>query len=322
MTADWSHVTIHFAHPAYRLAECFARRETGTPHFQSWTREDMRQRIGEAEVLVCSGFWGNTLIDQAKKLRFIQVCAAGYDAFDLDALKARGIRLANASGVNVNAVSEHAMALVLAFTRKLGEARDNQQKAFWRGMISQIARREDELAGKTMLIYGLGAIGRRLAKLARAFEIRVIGIKQDLSKGTDAVDELHGPEALDALLRQTDIVVLTCPLTEKTRRLIGQTQLAAMKPSALLINVARGACVDEAALIEALQAGAIAGAGIDVTTVEPLDPSSLLWRFDNVILTPHTAGETQRYEENVIDILEENLKRLAAGSGDLLKGIV
>lgn len=322
MTADWKEITIHFAHPAYRLAECFAGRNTPIAHFQTWTREDMATRIGEAEVLVTSGFWDNALLDAASRLRFIQVCAAGYDAFDLAALKARGIRLANASGVNVNAVSEHAMALVLAFTRKLGEARDNQKKAFWRGMISDIARREDELAGKTMLIYGLGAIGRRLAKLARAFDMLVIGIKQDLSKGADAVDELHGPDVLDALLRKADIVALTCPLTEKTRGLIGTTQLAAMKPTALLVNVARGPCVDEAALIEALRAGAIAGAGIDVTTVEPLDAASPLWGLENVVLTPHTAGETRAYEENVIDILQENLKRIAAGRADLLKGIV
>ena len=140
MTAsDWQNITIHFAHPAYRLAERFAARHTGIAHFQSHDRADLKARIGEADVLVISGFWDNALLDQAKRLRFIQVCAAGYDAFDQGALKARGIRLANASGVNVNAVSEHAMALVLGFTRKLGEARDNQKKAFWRGMISDIA---------------------------------------------------------------------------------------------------------------------------------------------------------------------------------------
>ncbi len=315
-------VTIHFAHPAYRLAERFAARDTGVGHFQTWDRAALKARIGEADVLVISGFWDNALLNHAKRLRFIQVCAAGYDAFDLDALKARGIRLANASGVNVNAVSEHAMALVLAFTRKLAEARDNQKKAFWRGMISEIARREDELPGKTMLIYGLGAIGSRLARLARAFGVRVIGIKRNVTQGNDAVDELHGPGDLLSLLPQSDFLVLTCPLTPETRGLIGAPQFAAMKPSAVLINVARGPCVDEAALIEALRKGRIAGAGIDVTEAEPLDAASPLWRFDNVILTPHTAGETQAYEENVIDILQENLKRLAAGRTDLLKGIV
>jgi phosphoglycerate dehydrogenase-like enzyme len=319
---DWGDITIHFAHPAYRLAECFAGRASGIAHFQTWTRADMRARIGETEVLVTSGFWDNALLDKAERLRFIQVCAAGYDAFDLDRLKARGIRLANASGVNVNAVSEHAMALVLAFTRKLGEARDNQNKAHWRGMISEIARREDELPGKTMLIYGLGAIGTRLSSLARAFGMRVIAIKRKVVRGGEAVDELHPPAALMALLPQADFVVLTCPLTDETRGLIGPEALGAMRHDAYLINVARGPCVDEKALIAALGEGRIAGAGIDVTETEPLDASSPLWGFDNVILTPHTAGETRRYEANVITILEENLQRLAVGRQDLLKGIV
>ena len=319
---DWEDITIQFAHPAYRLAECFAARQVGIAHFQSWDRADMHARIGKADVLVTSGFWDNAVLERAGRLRFIQVCAAGYDAFDLDALKARGIRLANASGVNVNAVSEHAMALVLAFTRKLAEARDNQKKAFWRGMISEIARREDELPGKTMLIYGLGAIGTRLARLARAFGMRVIAIRRDLGQGSEVVDELHGPQALLSLLPQCDFVVLTCPLTDATRGLIGRAALKAMPATAILINVARGGCVDEAALIAALGEGRIAGAGIDVTETEPLDPSSPLWAFDNVILTPHTAGETQAYEENVIAILQENLKRLAAGRQDLLKAIV
>lgn len=322
MTTDWTATTIHFAHPAYRLAECFAGRATRLAHFQTWNRADMQARIGAADVLVTSGLWDNALLARADRLRFIQVCAAGYDAFDLEALKARGIRLANASGINVNAVSEHAMALVLAFTRKLAEARDNQKRAFWRGMISEIARREDELPGKTMLIYGLGAIGTRLARLARAFGLRVIAIRRDVAQASEAVDELHGPEALLSLLPRCDFVVLACPLTDATRGLIGRQALEAMRPSAYLVNVARGGCIDEAALIAALGEGRIAGAGIDVTETEPLDPASPLWTFDNVILTPHTAGETQAYEKNVIAILEENLKRLAAGRSDLLKGIV
>ena len=167
-TGGWEAPRIHFAHPAYRLAEVYDRRHGGEVHEQSQDRANLEAHIGGTDVLVVSGLWTNSLLEKAQRLRFIQVCAAGYEAFDLEALKARGIRLANASGTNVNAVSEHAMALILAFTRKLAEARDNQKKAFWRGMISEIARREDELAGKTMLIYGLGAIGSRLAKLARA----------------------------------------------------------------------------------------------------------------------------------------------------------
>ena len=123
------HPTIHFAHPAYRFAERLAPRETGLSFFQTWTLEETRARIGEGDVLVVSGFWRNDLIAAAPRLRFIQGCAAGYDQFDRAALSARGIRLANASGVNANAVSEHAFALILALTRQLHTGRDHQRRA-------------------------------------------------------------------------------------------------------------------------------------------------------------------------------------------------
>ena len=315
-------LTIQFAHVAYTLAERFALRETGIRHFQTWTPDDMAARIAEADVLMCSGSWDDGLLAQAGRLRLIQVCAAGYDWFGLDALAEKGVRLAHGSGINANAVSDHAMALILALARKLHTGRDNQRKHFWRGMLSQRAEREDELPGKTVLIYGVGAIGGRLARLARAFGTHVIGVKRDLTKHEPALDEVHPPSALAELLPRADFVVLCCPLTPATANLIDAAALAAMKPSAHLINVARGGCVDEGALVAALGAGAIAGAGIDVTTVEPLAESSPLWDFENVILTPHTGGETPRYEDNAIDILLENLDRLWRGDETLRNQVI
>lgn len=315
-------LTIHFAHPSYRLAEAFAAAGTGIAHFQTWNRADTEQRLGTADVLVLSGFWRNDWLGRTGKARFIQTCSAGYDHFDVAGLAARGLRLANASGVNVNAVSEHAMALVLALTRLVHQARDNQARMHWRDPISEIAAREDELPGKTMLIIGMGRIGGRLARLARAFDMRVIGIRRDLSAGQDAVDELHTLGALPDLLPQVDIVVLTCPLTTETRGVINATALSRMRTGAVLINVARGGCVVEADLVEALRLKQIAGAGLDVTEVEPLPASSPLWSMPNVIITPHTAGETRRYEANVIAILLENLGRLQAGRSDLVNQIV
>ena len=137
----------------------------------------------------------------------------------------------------------------------------------------------------------------------------------------DGAGEVHPPEAFLKLLPEVDFVALTCPLSEDTRDLIGARSLGAMKRSAYLINVARGGCVDEAALIEALNAGEIAGAGIDVTVDEPLASDSPLWELENVVLTPHTAGETRRYEDNVIDILLENLDRLWRGEEKLRNGV-
>ena len=313
---------IHFAHPAYQLDVCLEARNTGIKCFQTRTVADSYSRIAEGHVIVASGYWNNDFLNNASQLRFIQVCAAGYNQYDLDAIRAADIRLANASGVNVNAVSDHAMGLMLGLVRQIHLARDNQRAKHWRGMIPDIPRREDELAGKTVLIIGMGAIGSRLARLAKAFEMTVIGVRRNTAAIETQVDEAHPPGALPELLGRADFVVLTCPLTDETANIIDARALAAMQPTAYLINVARGGCVDEPALIEALKSGAIVGAGIDTTVVEPLDAASPLWDFDNIILTPHTAGETRRYEENVIDILLDNLNRLWRGETVLHNQIV
>src|SRR5688572_8420783 len=315
-------VTICFAHKAYRLQEHFLRRQTAIDTFEVRTPDEFERRIGDADVVVVSGLWRNDLLDRAQRLRFIQSVSAGTDQFDRAKLKERAIRLASAQGVNARAVSEHAMALILALARKLPEARDNQAKHFWRGMISEVAQREDELGGKTLLIIGLGGIGSRLAQLAKAFDLRVIGVKRDPAKGGKAADSVHGLAELNALLPQADFVVLTCPLTPETNKVIDTGTLSRMKKSAYLVNAARGGCVDESALIQALKDGKIAGAALDVTAEEPLPPTSPLWEFGNVLITPHTAGETQKYENNVLDILVENLDRLWRGESRLRNEVV
>ena len=315
-------LVIHFAHVAYRLAERFALRETGIEHFQTWNRDDTRDRIAEGHVLVLSGLWSDDMLVDAANLSLIQVCAAGYDRFGLDALRARGVRLANGSGVNRNAVSDHAMALLLALARQVHTGRDRQREHVWRGMISDLGRREEELAGKTMLIYGLGSIGSRLAHLARAFDMTAIGIKRDVANHDGSADEVRSPDRFLESLAEADVVVLTCPLTAQTEKLVDANALERMKPGAYLINVARGGCVNEPDLVAALERGAIAGAGIDTTREEPLAPDSPLWDIENALITPHTAGETRQYEDNVVDILIENIRRLQGGEDILVNGIV
>ena len=326
-------LTICFAHIAYQLEPIFARRQADLrartpagqeriPYFQVWTPDDLTARLPEADVLLVSGFWHNELLNVAPRLRFIQSIGAGVDQFDLDALRRRGIRLANASGVNSNAVSEHAMALILAFTRHIHTGRDRQQNRAWRGMIGDLALREDELGGKTLLIIGLGKIGSRLAKLARAFDMHVLATKRNPAAAAAAADSVHPPYQLPALLPQADFVALTCPLTPATENLIDAAAFARMKESAYLINVARGRCVDEPAMLAALQSGAIAGAGIDHFWDEPLPQDSPFWDLRNVLITPHTGGETCMYEENLIDILLENLRRLWQGDTQLFNQVV
>src|SRR6266852_4357831 len=315
-------LTICFAHIAYRLHERFSALATGINSFEVRDPETLESRVGEADVLVISGLWHNGLLDRATKLRFIQSVGAGTDQFDRAVLKERGIRLASAQGVNVNAVAEHVMALILALARRLPEARDNQAKRVWRGMIGDLTQREDELAGKTLIVVGLGQIGGRLAELAKAFDMRLIGIRRDPAAGAGHADAVHGMAELKALLPQADFVALTCPLTAETEKLIDADALARMKPSAYLVNAARGRVVDEPALIAALERRQIRGAAIDVTVEEPLPADSPLWAMDHVLITPHTAGETSRYEDNVLAIMQENIARLWRGEKELLNQVI
>lgn len=310
-------LTICFAHVAYRMGERFALRNTGLNWFELRSLDELQARIAEVDVLLCSGLWRNELVARAPRLALIQSISAGTDQYSRDALGGAGIRVASAQGANERAVAEHAIALILALARKLPEARDNQAAKKWRGMIGEIARREDELGGKTLVIVGMGRIGSRLATLARAFDMKVIGTKRDPSKGAGAADRVVGEEGLLAVLPEADFVALTCPLTPKTENLIDARALAAMKPSAYLINVARGKVVNEPALLAALGANAIAGAALDCVWQEPLPADSALWSAPNVLITPHTAGETRRYEDNVIDLLLENLERLWRGESAL-----
>ncbi len=306
-------LNICFAHVAYRMGERFAVRHTGLKSFEVRTLDELKARIGEIDVLLCSGLWRNELIAQAPRLAFIQSISAGTDQYSRDALQASGIRVASAQGVNERAVAEHAIALILAMVRQIPQARDNQTAKKWRGMIGDISQREDELGGKTLVIVGMGRIGSRLATLAKAFDMKVIATKRDPSRGTGVADKVVGEDDLLGVLPEADFVALTCPLTSKTENLIDARALAAMKPSAYLVNVARGKVVNESALIEALRDKRIAGAALDCVWEEPLPASSDLWSVPNVLITPHTAGETCRYEDNVLDLLMENIGRLWRG---------
>ncbi|MBS0521226.1 MAG: D-2-hydroxyacid dehydrogenase [Proteobacteria bacterium] len=315
-------LTICFAHAAYQMSARFEARKTGIRNFQVWSYDDLQKRVGEADVVVVSGMWRNDLIPHAGSLKFIQSISAGVDQYSKEQLAAKQVRLASASGVNARAVAEHAMALILAVSRRLPEARDNQHKKVWRGMIGDLAQREDELGGKTLLVVGMGRIGSHLAKLAKAFDMKVMGIRRDPAQGANGADSIHAMTDLVKLVPQADFVALACALTPETTGLMSAAAFAAMKPSAVFVNVARGKVADEAALIETMKNGRIWAAALDVTAEEPLPQASPLWEMPNVFITPHTAGETRHYEDNVIDILVENLDRLWRGEAVLRNQIL
>lgn len=316
------HLTICIAHPAYQLKSRLDVAHPGFNVVEVRNAADFKQRVAEADVVVVSGLWSNDLLDGAPRLKLIQSVSAGVDQFDQAALRAKGVRLASAQGVNARAVAHHAMALILALVRRLPEARDNQKRRHWRPMMGNFADREDELTGKTLLVVGLGGIGGRLARLAKAFEMTVIGVRQDPAKGAEGADCVHGLADLPELLPRADFAALTCPLTADTTGLMDAAAFGRMKASACLVNVARGGCVVEGDLIAALQSGRIAGAALDVVAEEPLPASSPLWTVPGVFITSHLGGETRSYEDNVVEVLMENLNRLWRGDTALRNQVV
>ena len=302
-------MTIGVCHSAYQIEPAIRERLPEVRTFQEFSTEAMLPRMADVDVLVVSGAWDDTLLEPAAILKWIQAIGVGYDQFPIEALQQRGIRLTNAVGVNASAVSEHALALILALARRLPEARDHQHQKHWRPMISDPLGREDEIGGKTLGIIGLGAMGNRLARLATALDMRVIGTKGNPATYQGTADQVLPPERLGELLEVADFVVLCCPLKPETTNLIGAAELRRMRASAYLINVARGPVVVETELIAALQAGDIAGTALDVIIEEPLASDSPLWALPNVLITPHTGGETSLYEKRLVDIIVENMRR-------------
>ncbi|MDX2158911.1 MAG: D-2-hydroxyacid dehydrogenase [Hyphomicrobiaceae bacterium] len=313
---------VLFAHVAYEFAEPFRARNTGMTFDVARSYDELKSKLPDADVLSVSMMWRNDLAPIAKRLKLIQSISAGTDQYDRAVLKEQGIRLASGQGVNANAVAEHAIALMLSLSRQLHFLRDHQHDGHWRPMQGDRRIREDEIEGKTVLIVGLGGIGQRLAALCKAFGMKVLATRRDPSKGAGGADEIHADKDLIGLLPRADFVALTTALTPDTTGLIGREQLAAMKPTAFLVNVARGKVCDELALTAALSARLIAGAALDVTAEEPLAKESPLWAMPRVIITPHSAGETVRYEDRVIDLLIENVGRLQRGETSLANGIV
>jgi phosphoglycerate dehydrogenase-like enzyme len=270
------------------------------------------------EIEIAAGDFPRNLLLRAPNLRWYQQWGAGADwLMKTPEAAERDWTLVNASGVHAVPISEHILALLLAFARGLNGAFKMQQQHQWK----KAARFElFELAEKTLLLIGVGAIGERTASVASALGMRVWGVRRDPSLPAAGVEALFSPEKLPELLPQADFVVLTVPLTHETRGMIGEAELRAMKPSAYLINIGRGATIQTPALVRALQEGWIAGAGLDVVDPEPLPPDSPLWDMDNVILTGHYSGLTPRYFERAFAILLDNLQRYR--SGQPLRNIV
>lgn len=254
----------------------------------------------------------------APNLKWVQSHSAGVDHMIRDPLFVRadgepsGVQLTTASGVHAINIGEYILMMMLGLAHRIPAAFGMMQRQRWSTERERFL--PVELYGATVGLVGFGAIARYTARLCRGFGMQVLALRRLEPDGREEAGvRFYRGDELHALLRESDYVVLTAPLTRETHHLIDADALAAMKPSAFLVNISRGALVDEGALVEALQASRLAGAALDVFEQEPLPDNSPLWRMDNVILTPHIAGTTPNYERRAAELFAENLRRFSAG---------
>ena len=299
-----------------RQMVCDAAGEANTVVFPS-SKEELIEEGKEAEVLY--GSCSEEIFQRLPKLKWLQSSSAGMDKLLYSALKESDILLTNAAGLYASHATEHAFALLLGLARGIHRFVHHQSKHEW-------ANREwggpqiIEIGGWTLGIIGMGGFGTHMARRAKGFDMRVVAVDAYRTDPPAFVDELMPIDQLPDLMRRCDVVMIACPLTQETYHLINAENLALMKPTAYLINVARGRIVDEGALIEVLQGGKIAGAGLDVCEEEPLPDDSPLWDLDNVIVTPHIAGASQHRPRRAIEFFCDNLKRYI--KGEPLKNVV
>lgn len=276
--------------------------------------DQLAEALAEADIYMGS-LMTASLLEKARKLRWIHAPLAGVDRLLIPELVQSDIVVTNSKGTMAPEVAEHALALALALTRDLDLAVRGQMARQWWDVRAM--RRPLSVVGLTLGIVGYGAIGQELARRAQALGMEVVAVRRSArgagGEGDAWVSRVEPPQRLKEVLSISDVVVLAVPLVEETRGLIGAEELAAMKPTAYLINVSRGAVVDEEALLEALKKGTIAGAASDVFSQEPLPPESPLWDAPNFLITPHVAGSSQHYWPRIFDLFCENLQRWRQG---------
>ena len=270
--------------------------------FQQWETDPLPCDAAWVEGVVCNSLFLHHPIGTFPNLRYIQTISAGLDRVDVDYVSAHGIELHNARGVYSVPMAEFAVGGVLQLYKQAKTFFENQKSHTW-----EKHRDLRELCGKTVTVLGCGSVGTECARRFRAFGCRVLGV--DLLVGKDgSYDEMHPLAELNRLLPETDVLVLTVPLTKDTRGMIDADRLARLKPSGILVNIARGPVVDEAALADALRAGVLSGAVLDVFETEPLSETSPLWDMDTVVLTPHNSFAGEGNSERLANLIIRNLE--------------
>jgi len=310
-------VAIHHRVDAWTIpATHLEQLRTRFPHItflHSTTRESDLDLAADADVAFAIAL-NKDAVARATQLQWLHCSGHAVGHFPLADLAARGIVVTNSRGIQAVPIAEHVMACLLALARRLPETLSDQQERIWRPNTYVGEASPWLLAGRTIGVIGVGTIGEAIAARAKAFGMHVIGLRRSPAREVPAgFDEVVGPVDRDRLLAAADVVVLAAPLTSETHRLLDAAAIARMKSGAVVINVARGQLIDERALAEALEAGRLGGAVLDVFTSEPLAPDSPFWSLPNVIVTPHNSGFRTGHFDAVIDLFSENLTRFERG---------
>jgi phosphoglycerate dehydrogenase-like enzyme len=278
------------------------------------TREEADRLLPEADIVLG---WAVTRenFPRAARLRWIQVTAAGLGGLLFPEMVQSAVVVTNGRGLYGVPMAEHTIGVMLSIARKLHLCRDAQRERRWEAhRLWTEPPAVAQLQGATLGLVGLGSIGGEIARRARALGMRVLAVRRHPDRHDGGLADVQwGPEELPRLLEASDWVVLAAPLTAATRGLIGAEALRRMRPDAVLVNLGRGALVDEPALLSALRAGRIAGAALDVFAEEPLPAESPLWDLPQVLITPHVSGLGPRYWERATDLFAENLRRHLEG---------
>ncbi|HYW65534.1 MAG TPA: D-2-hydroxyacid dehydrogenase [Candidatus Dormibacteraeota bacterium] len=276
-------------------------------HLPDYTR--LAEELPDTDIFVGYSLRPEQLKD-AKRLKWIHSTAAGVAQLMYPELRDSGVVVTNPRGIFAVPMAEHAIGLMLALARNIPDSVRQQDRAQWgQQTLWDLPQHLTELNGQVLLIIGFGSIGKELARRARAFDMRVWGVRRSGKEDSPLADRIMPAEELAAALPRADFVVLAAPETPETRHLIGPKEIALMKPGARLINVARGSLLDEAALLRALEEGKLGGAAIDVAASEPLPPESPLWKAPNLLITPHTSATSDRLWERETSLLMEQLER-------------
>lgn len=276
-------------------------------HLPDYTR--LAEELPDTDIFIGYSLRPEQLKD-AKRLKWIHSTAAGVAQLMYPELRDSGVVVTNPRGIFAVPMAEHAIGLMLALVRNFPDSVRQQDRAQWgQQTLWDLPQHLTELNGQVLLIVGFGSVGKELARRARAFDMRVWGVRRSGKEDSPLADRIMPAEELAAALPRADFVVLAAPETPETRHLIGPKEIALMKPGARLINVARGSLLDEAALLRALEEGKLGGAAIDVAASEPLPPESPLWKAPNLMITPHTSATSDRLWERETSLLLEQLER-------------